>query len=295
MRCNRIRSVAALRRDTTKILKLVKRKEHQVAKVRKLNQESEANGTVSAPVSAPVAETPKQVATVTVPNAMSRYMQPAAPVVAAVADFGNYVGFLEDKSGNKQSMNDAGISVGDIYCVADGEIIKLDPMEYHLLSLSQFYTVMATDGSIVKAFRDADAAPENAAEHIVAVLLVKHDGRLIPATGNFRSAKTAAVHPLHRAVLASVEPDFASKSDAHRIAAACPVPAGRVVGKVTTSLATSKKNGNRYYRANCNVRPSTVSDIEALGNAMSDPKFLESLEAVTDAYDSKVAELQKKL
>lgn len=276
-----------------RIQKLVNCKGYQVAKVRKLAEETQA--TVAAPVA--VAEAaPTQVAVKpVVPNAMSRYMQPAAPVVAAVADFGNYVGFLEDKSGNKQSMNEAGINVGDIYCVADGEIIKLDPLEYHLLSLSQFYTVMATDGSIVKAYRDADAAPENAAEHIVAVLLVKHDGRLIPATGNFRSAKTAAVHPLHRAVLASVEPDFASKSDSHRIAAACPVPAGRVVGKVTTSLATSKKNGNRYYRANCNVRPSSVSDIETLGNAMSDPKFLEALEAVTEAYDSKVSELQKKL
>lgn len=227
-----------------------------------------------------------------VPQALNRFLAvPTKTVPMQQMSNVPYVATCEFNSGNVDTLAEIGIQPGDMYLMNNGEITKLEPFNHHVLDIAQFWTTMSDSGEVVKVYKVDPGEGRNAQEHIVALHLVRVGDELVPAMSKFRSGKVSAATVVINAVAASAEPKWAGKSDAHRIAAACPVPAGRVVGVVRTNLRTSKRNGNKYFVANTSVRPATIAEITLLGESWADVNFVERVNAATLAFDDEVEAL----
>ena len=205
-----------------------------------------------------------------------------------------YVGFADNRAKLWPTLQQAGCEVGDIYLYIDGSIFPKKPLEYFFLMGESFVSKMVgAEMSLMFASKNINTQYEDKqiVPHYVSLLLVKHEGTLVPIRGDFRGTKSGAVEKAVRAVQASTAPEWARRSDAHKIAASFPQPFGRVLNIATTRpyiVKSGPNAGNKAFIADSQNRPTTASEIEMLLQCFQNEEWKKRLEVVHDSYRSRV-------
>lgn len=201
----------------------------------------------------------------------------------------SYIFASSFRSDNYKQQQAMGLEDGDFALSLEGATYKLDPLKYFLCQVDPFVTQMGTGGVVTYASRDMDNVNQQMqrGEHYLCLVLVFHNGRLIPAKAEFRTTKSsAAKKPLEEIHLAS-KPEWL-KTDAHRVAAQCAIPWGRVVAtSVPGGKKTSRSSGNPYIPAVTNCRPATSEEMLLLAKESQQPDFSELFNLVTSEYNDR--------
>lgn len=229
----------------------------------------------------------------TIPQGLARFMAPIVDVPVTVGGGGPYVAIAEEKSGNIADLIRVGINAGDVYLNMDGNTVKLQPFEYHLLAAKKFYTKMDNSGKIV---RQSVGEQEGLDEHLVCLMLVKLGDDLIPTRSDFRKTKMGVVAKAVTASAQAASPDWATLSDTHRATMTCQFPFGRFIATGSTRAQTVKNGPNagmKYFAGRCAIRPSSAEELQRLADCFADPEFVENLESATASFDARVAELSR--
>lgn len=232
-----------------------------------------------------------------VPNIFSQIaaLPTAADIPEPQIQATSYVGSVSDKSGNYRSFIQQGMANGDFYLSLNGATFKLDPLKYFLLQCAAYRTSMNQNGGITFATKDLTFKDKQQGEHYHCLILVFHEGRLVPAKAEFRTTKSNAATKMIPEIENSGDTDWVQKSDAHRIAAQCTVPWGRVVGtSVPGPTKNSGETGNAYIPAITTVRPAELSDMQLLFNEGNNADFTELFNTVKGEWEERKAFLDAK-
>ncbi len=205
---------------------------------------------------------------------------------------GSYVQSSSERSKNYAAQKSAGLTDGDFFLVTDGAMNKKMPLEHWLLQAKLYYTKMDSAGNVVAIGREES---NDLKEHYVVLHLVAHNGTLVPCRSEFRTTKAPAVVKLIEAIREAATPEFAGKSDAHKIAAQFPQPWGRVMASVTSRQKTARASGDGYKLAVPVIKPTSISQFEVFQAAMKDPAYADAFETAKKSFDDRVAELEKKI
>lgn len=217
-----------------------------------------------------------------------------------VAELTGYIGFASNASEKFGEMQAIGLTDGEPFLHHNGSYVKLPvpKLEFFVLMGEEFQTIMVgKKGEFRYATRDMEEEHPgiqiggNIAKlekHYITLCLVKLGDTLVPIKGDFRGTKSGGLETALRAIKAASDPEWATRSPANRVACAFPKPFGRVFHGITTSRHISMGNGNPYYRANCQSRPSNESEIMLLVNSFNDEDFLLQLNEAKKNYDSRV-------
>lgn len=208
-----------------------------------------------------------------------------------------YVGQLQENTGAKAQILAAGGKVGDFYLNDRGSITPLGdrPTLFFIYPgfIKGYMTQMDEAGKIVAAVPDPKAGlPKPWAEHFVTVVLVKVGGELVPAKGDFRKAAQKVAANALAGIRAAASPDFAGKSDAHRVAAQFEQPWGRVVADVVTGRRVGG-NGKAYFAAESAVRPTTIAEQQLLRSLLGDADFNAKFDVARKSFEDRVAIIEK--
>lgn len=207
---------------------------------------------------------------------------------------GCYVAQLQPQTGRRPTLIQAGCKDGDYYLdTGDGTIVPLNPFRFAIMTASVFKTRMSPAGEIIAATRNM-GYNKDLDEHCVAIILVlTGEDEVTPAKAEFRRAQQGAAAAALDALKFASEPDFPSKSDAHKVAAQFPAPFGRMVTTVQVSKRVSKTSGKPYFASEGLSQPATVTQMQAILTACNSPEFTEKLDAVKAAYDKRVEQIAK--
>lgn len=201
---------------------------------------------------------------------------------------GPYVARASDRSPNWPSLSAAGVGNGDLYLGAEGLYLRTMPLTYWLVASTVFKTLMDDLGNFQHATTDLNAEKSPGGlkldEHVLALIVVDLGDRLVPAKCDFRGTLSGAVSPTLKAVQQAGDPKWAALSDAHKVAAAFPVPWGRVVATATTQPRTSRASGRKYYAGAAVCRPATIAQMQRLQAATQDAAFTALLEQAKQGY-----------
>lgn len=203
----------------------------------------------------------------------------------------NFVGQLQENTGKKATLAACGVQLGQYYLDSQGQITPLSPLRYWLIQASAFRTDMNASGQIIAATTDMN--DKKLAEHVVALIVVDVDGVPMPAKADFRKTSWRAGSTGIEAVRFASDPDFPSRSDAHKVAAQCPVPFGRVLTTVHVQRQISRTSGKPYFASSGTFAPATVSEITSLMEAFGDDGFKQLLEEAKTGYESRVEMIRK--
>lgn len=249
---------------------------------------------VAAPVaSAPIAPANPVANAIAVPSFLSQ--APAIP--AGLAELpenasGPYVAIATARSGKWNELKAAGLAEGDFYLRREGDIVKLMPLRMFVIRADLFKTKMDSLGNIVQASRDMTA--EGLDEHVTMLLIVfMPDGTLVPCTSDMRRTAAPGAITALRGLEAATDPAFASTSPAHAVAAAFPLPAGRVVMEFHTSRRVSRTSGNPYYTTSAHVAAAKAEEMKQLSEFLKDEASVAALTAANTAFEARVENLSK--
>lgn len=223
---------------------------------------------------------------------MNRFLQPL-PQIKNNTAAGPYVGIAETKSGNIKQLNEVGIAAGDPYLAINSSFVRLVPFEFHLLEVAQIYTKMDSFGNFVRGSTEETPGLD---EHMVAVILIKYQGKLIPSRSDFRRTKVRLIKDVYEAVSETLNPSWGALNNENRVAMACPFPGGRIVGSGYTkqqAVRSGENQGQLYYQARANVRPSNIADLELLSSSFADSEFVSQLAAAVESMNDRVKTLTK--
>ena len=203
-----------------------------------------------------------------------------------------YIAQLQPNTGKRQSLLAAGVQDGQYYIDDGVMVLPLAPFRFFLLAAEVFRTDMDSSGNIIAATRNME--DRNLAEHVVAHVVAIRGGVCLPAKVEFRKAQYNAGKVAIEGAKLAASPDFPSKSEAAKVAAAFPVPFGRMVTSVTVlqRIAKSGKNaGKPYYASEGSCQPASVNEMQALAKALEDESFVKQLESTRSSYEYRVKQL----
>jgi len=205
----------------------------------------------------------------------------------------SYVGYVSNRSSNFRNFTQQGMADGDFYLSLNGATSKLDPLKYFLLQCAAYRTSMNQAGDITFATKDLTFRDKTQGEHYHCLILVFHEGRLVPAKAEFRTTKSSAATEVIHQITKCNDSEWIQKSDAHRIAAQCTVPWGRVVG---TSVSGPTKNGDsgEYKAAITTVRPASLEEMQLLFNEGNKQDFQELFATVKGEWEERKQLLDSK-
>lgn len=175
---------------------------------------------------------------------------------------------------------------------------KLSPFRFHLIKYFQHWSVVDSQGKIVKTTLDAAKAKKSRewAEHIETVLLVVTPSGLVCASCTFKTTKVNAAHRAIETLNQLADPEsreaWFAQSAEHKVTQAAPVDWTRF-----TSVVKLKKGVGRYpYVAATSVPvPATAADWVAIGNYFKDEGNKASAEAVDERFARRVATIRAKI
>jgi len=208
----------------------------------------------------------------------------------------SYIFSLNDSSGNYPQMVQQGFKEGDFGLSLNGAAFRLDPLRYFLLQMAPYVTRMVTGGAINFASRNmADLDPDSQkGEHYLCLLLVFHEGRLVPAKAEFRTTKSSAAKRVNEEIEKCNTSEWIQKNDATRIAAQCTIPWGRVIGTSVPGPKKMGKKGNDYISAITTVRPATLDEMKLLFDEGNKQDFQELFATVKGEWEERKQFLDSK-
>jgi hypothetical protein len=219
---------------------------------------------------------------------------------------GNYIGFVEVQNKNFATLAQKGMKVGDTFAFINGEFIKLDPFRYFLFDSVAYRTFMTSTGAFPFATKDISTHPRDIVaqynltfdpkylyNHYVCLLVIFHNGRLIPIRADFRGPKEHAGSFATRAVNAAKTTEWLKESPSHMVTAQMPIHYARVVHTCTLMKDVGKVSGKELFRAHCSSVPATVEQMTAFISALQDPAFNEELDNTRNYFESRLEQLDK--
>jgi hypothetical protein len=207
-----------------------------------------------------------------------------------------YVGQLQPNTGKRQSLLAAGVLDGEYYLDNMGAVVPLKHFRFWLVDAVAFKTEMDAAGNIVAATRNMDDRTKGLQEHAIALVIVQTPGGVVPAKADFRKARAPAFSEAVKGVEAAHDPAFPKVSDAARIAAAFPVPWGRVVTAVTVEKKIARSGpgaGKPYFLSNGTVQPATVKELEALAAFLQSADSEAAVDQARASFDYRVKQIEK--
>lgn len=201
---------------------------------------------------------------------------------------GIYLSAAHPLSNSWPACQKAGIQEGDFFVVLNGETLKQMPARFHFVKGYRSFTKLSKAGDILSRSREE---MEGFEEHYTALLILEVNDKLYPSRSDFRGAKVGAIAPAFRALAEATEEKWGNTSDSARIASRFPQPWGRFMVTATTNAQTAKNSGNRYHRGRATTAPSTLSELERLAAAFTDPTFLSDFADAAENYARRVREI----
>ena len=209
---------------------------------------------------------------------------------------GIYVQFAHPMSPSWPKQTAARAAEGDPLLCVEGNMLLLNPFRFFVLSVAGFRTKIDESGTVLAASENLSDKQKNGHkldEHYSALILVIHEGQLIPAKCDFRATKadpgSTAVRTMHQAS----SPDWAKMGPAYAVSASFPEPWGRFVLDVTKQPYVSKTTGRKSQLAKASVSPVTQEQIDLLVKSLADEQFISALNEVADSFKQRVSALQK--
>lgn len=206
-----------------------------------------------------------------------------------------YIGQLQDRTGAKAQLLAAGVEMGGFYLHNQGENVPLKPFKFWLVKAALYQTQMNASGNVTSATKDMSAALNDHHEHAVAVVLVQTPNGIVPAKCDFRKAQAPAYRAAAEALADVCNPSsgWPTRSDAHKVAAAFPVPFGRVVNTVNVVRKVGKGSGLPYFAAFGSAAPATVTELEQLAEALQSSDFEAAFQLADEAFKSRCEYIEK--
>ncbi|AMV28824.1 hypothetical protein VT84_30805 [Gemmata sp. SH-PL17] len=206
-----------------------------------------------------------------------------------------YVGQLQPNTGKRNQLLAAGVEEGGFYLDNLGTVTPLKPLKFWLVEAAVYQTQMNAAGNVVFATRDMSLAQNDLHEHAVAVVIVQTPNGLVPAKCDFRKAQSPAYKAAADTLAEVLDPEsgWARKSDAHKVASACPIPWGRFTTTADVQRKVGKGSGKPYFAAFGRTAPATVTEMEQLGAAIQTPEFAQAYETAKESFKSRCEYIEK--
>jgi len=206
-----------------------------------------------------------------------------------------YIGFVNEKNQNRFTD----MQLGDMYLEGNNGVVKINRHKMWIIDAAIFYTKCSIqDYSILQAraemTEDELKADNNWQKHAVGIAVVIVNGELVPAKIDFgRSTRTQAVQRSINAIVQARTPEWATRSDQHKIAAQASPVWTRVLHSFNPIYHQSVNGVS--HPLNSVSSPATLTDLIQIFTAMQNPDFLNDVRIVRDSCYERVAEIQSKL
>lgn len=208
-----------------------------------------------------------------------------------------FIGFASSQSPSWASHQAAGLADGEMYLQSSAGITPLNECKFWLIDTFYCFTNINNKSEILEAksqLTDAEVKADIHQEHYVCPIIFDAGDELLPAKLEMRGARSAAVKQAINAVQTAATPEFASSSDAARVAAAFPAPWGRQTIWMRASRRPSRTKGRMYVSTSSVIRPTTLTDMERIANATNDDAFTSVLSEVRAAVNKRIEEMNNK-
>lgn len=189
------------------------------------------------------------------------------------------------------------VKEGQAFLFMEGDqIIKLDPFRFSVALCRQFFVRMSGNGKEILETRKGDPGVKAFKERMVAMVIVYHDGKAIPATCEFRSTKCNAAHTAFNALEAAGREDWASKSPEHALTLQLPKPFQRYYVVAEPSPRPPRKADSLpFVLLIGHVKPTSVMEWKAMSDLVQNPTSVDLLCNVDKQYNRWVARYEEKL
>ncbi len=206
----------------------------------------------------------------------------------------SFVMFANPKSDRWQENLAAhpGLQKGDAILIQrGGDTIRLGgSLTYYLVDALRFWAEVDSSGKVLAAYADENG-DDGVSECFSALVLLLHEGRLIPATIRFKDAMASGALAGLRELQAAKTKEWLAKSAEHALAASIPDPRFRFKTTLTWGPKKSRSSGRTYMCSAAKFTPSSAAD--ALAFQSQDVR--EDFKAAKEAFDSWVAEVRGKM
>ncbi len=208
-----------------------------------------------------------------------------------------YVSFVYAKSKNYsttlQQIPDLKEGEPVLFLPAPAVPTVLRPFRYFLLSCSQYWgDFNKSNGCLIRSSAVKQPAPFK--ETVEALILVVHDGKLVPACTRFKATTCPAWAPAKRAFDASKLPSWAKLSPDHAFTAKIPHPWARFVTSANRTLKPNRETQELYPTMEAVSNPTTASELDHVVSFFQDAKGLALLAEVQKEYVKHLEESKKK-
>ncbi len=171
--------------------------------------------------------------------------------------------------------------------------VILRPFRYFLLSCTQYWgDFNKSTGALVRSSAVKQPAPFK--ETVEALILVIHEGKLVPACVRFKATTCPAWAPAKRAFEASKLASWAKLSPDHAFTAKIPQPWARFVTSANRTLKPNRETQELYPTMEAVSNPTSASELDHVVNFFQDAKGLKTLADVQAEYIKHLAEAKKK-
>lgn len=206
-----------------------------------------------------------------------------------------FIGFASKRSPSWSAQESAGLGDGDMYLQSSNGMVPLQECKFWMVDAFYCFTKINDNNEILEAknqLTEAEVKADSHQEHYVCPIIVDTGDELIPAKLEMRGARASAVKQVMNAIQTAASSEFAKTSDAARIAAAFPAPWGRQTAWLRGSRRQARSTGRFYVQTTAAIRPTTLSDMEAIAKATMDSAFTSVLAEVRSAINERIEEMQ---
>lgn len=206
----------------------------------------------------------------------------------------SFVMFANPKSDRWQENAAAfpGLQKGEaLLILRGGDTIRLGgSLTYYLVDGFRFWAEVDTNGAVTAAYAE-ERDDIKASECFSALVILLHEGRMIPATIRFKDAMAAGPLAGLRELQAAKTKEWLAKSAEHALAASIPDPRFRFKTLLSWGPKKSRSSGRTYMNSTAKFVPSSAAD----SLAFRSQDVREDFDAAKGAFDSWVAEVKEKM
>lgn len=184
-----------------------------------------------------------------------------------------------------------GLQPGDAILIERGaDSVRLGAsLAFYLVDAFSYFAKCDSKGAIVRAsHEESEATPR---QFLSVLMLLVHDGRMIPATCRFGDAMCQApCEAIRTAREHAVSPEWGTKSAEHAATLSIPDPRFRFKTVMTWAGKKSRSTGNTYQISKAVIQPATAGDAGLFAAVDR-----EAMQAAKESWDAWRAEVEGKM
>ncbi len=208
-----------------------------------------------------------------------------------------FIGFASNRSPSWSSQQSAGLGDGDMYLQSSNGMTPLQECKFFMIDAFYCFTRINDNNEIIEAkaqLTEAEVKADIYQEHYVCPIIVDTGEEMVPAKLELRGARAAAAKQVMNAIQTAANPEWATSSDAARIASAFPAPWGRQTAWLRGARRQARSTGRFYVQTTAAMRPTTLTDMEKIAKASTDSAFTATLAEVRSAINERIEEMNNK-